>query len=110
MGRFVVVRRAVAVGVVLGFLGVVPGFGGLTGVEGEAGEEVVDVCLIEAVLAAVGDSQGVFSETPGLGPVATPVMPASPGQQNGWFELDQVDAAAPGQCFDEVGLGGGRLG
>ena len=29
VGRFVVVRRAVAVGVVLGFLGMVAGFGGL---------------------------------------------------------------------------------
>ena len=109
MSRFVVVRRAVAVGVVLGFLGLVAGFGGLAGFEGQAGQEVVDLGLVEAVLAAVGDSQGVFSETPGLGAVATPVMPARPGQQDGGFELDQVDAAAADESFVEVGLGGDRL-
>ena len=57
-GRFVVVRRAVAVGVVLGFLGVAAGFGGLAGVQGQAGQEVVDLGSVEAELAAVGDGEG----------------------------------------------------
>ena len=81
MGRFVVVRRAVAVGVVLGFLGLVAGFGGLAGVEGEARQEVVDVGLVEPVLAAVGDGEGL------LGGLAVSVQ-ARRGQQDGGFELD----------------------
>jgi hypothetical protein len=100
VGRFVVVRRAVAVGVVLGFLGVAAGFGGLAGVEGEARQEVVDVGLVEAVLAAVRDGEGF------LGGLAVLVQ-ARQGQQDGGFEIDQVDAAAAGEGFVEVGLGGG---
>jgi len=32
---------------------------------------------------------------------------ARQGQQDGGFEIDQVDAAAAGEGFVEVGLGGG---
>ena len=102
VGRFVVVRRAVAVGVVLGLLGVVASFGELAGIEGEAGQEVVDLRLVEAVLAAVGDPEGL------LGSLAVLVQTRQ-GQQDGRFALDQVDAAAAGQSFVEVTLGGNRL-
>ena len=102
VGRFVVVRRAVTVGAVLGFLGVLAGFGGLAGVQGQAGQEVVDVGLVEAVLAAVGDGEGSLS---GL----AVLVQARPDQQDGGFELDQIDAAAAGEGFVEVGLGGGGL-
>ena len=107
VGRFVVVRRAVAVGVVLGFLGVAAGFGAFAGVEGEAGQEVVDLGLVEAVLAAVGDGAVPVGSLPFsqgfLGGLAVLVQ-ARQGQQDGGFELDQVDALANGSS------GGRKLG
>ncbi len=95
-------RRAVALGPLSGDLGMPAGAGPVAVVEGELGEQVVDVGLVEAVLAAVGDGEGLFGE----GAVAV-----QPGQreQDGGLDLDQVDAAAAGEGFVEVVLGHGSL-
>src|SRR5262245_41044825 len=53
--RLVAVRRPIAPRPLLADRGVAAGLGAVAGVERQAGQEVVDVGLRQAVLAAVGD-------------------------------------------------------
>ena len=81
------------------------GGGGVFAVEGELGQEVVDVGLLQAVLAAVGDVEGLLGELGRLGGIVFEPMPAGQGEQDVGLELDELDAVATRQGFAEVALG-----
>jgi hypothetical protein len=68
------------------------------------GEEVVDIGLVEAEFAAVGEEEGFFGVAAGLSGVAGDAVPAGPGEEDTGLELKAVDAAAAGEGVGEVGF------
>src|SRR5207245_1903593 len=77
----VAVRRAVAPGPLAGDLGLAARLGAVAVVEGELGQDVVDIGLLEAVLAAVGDRARLFGPRARLGSTASKSVPARPLEQ-----------------------------
>ena len=104
-GGFVAVGRAVAEGALAGDFGVVAGLGAVAVIESQAGEEEMEVRLLQSVLAAVGDGQGFFRVPQRFGRIASQPMPLGPGQQDVRFHLHQVDASAAGERVREVAFG-----
>ena len=101
--------RAVALGAFLGGLGVGAGGGEVAGVEVEPGQEVVDVGLLQTVLASPSDAQGFLGVTAGGLRLALRTAPAGPGKQDVGLDFDEVDPAAAGEGFGEVLFGLGQM-
>ena len=84
-GCFVGVGGAVAVGVVAGLGGMVAGGDGVVVVEGELGQEVVDVGQVEDVAGTFGDEAGFFDVAAGLLPIAFGTGETGLGQKDSGF-------------------------